>query len=362
MRATVFTLACILLSITLVACQYVEVERTPTPVAEADDTAAEEPTPTPTPEPEPEPTEEPAIVDTEWMERGRLSVLISGSDVAPDRDGARTDAMMVATLDIETGQTILFGVPRNYGDIPLPEDIASVLGIEEYPGMLKWLYEDAQDYPELAPDGGDPGMVALKSVISELLGIPIDYYAMVDMVGFIELIDTVGGVEIEVQEPIIVRLLSPLEGEGWQQFEIMPGEQTLDGREALAYTRHRTGTTDYDRMARQRCLVTAMADQADIQTLLTVFPDLLEVVRENVVTDIPLDMLPDLIPLWDVVDTENIISIGFNPPDYLAGQSSDGHNLPEFERILETVQEALENPDQFRDFEDETRGLEPRHC
>jgi hypothetical protein len=123
---------------------------------------------------------------------------------------------------------------------------------------------------------------------------------------------------------------------------IEPGAaQHLDGFQALWFARSRCGADDYDRMARQRCLVTAMANQADIQTLLTVFPELLDVIRENVLTDIPLDMLPDLIPLWDVVDTATIVTIGFNPPDYLAGQSSEGHNLPEFERILETVQEAM---------------------
>jgi polyisoprenyl-teichoic acid--peptidoglycan teichoic acid transferase len=345
MRATPLILACMLLSILLVGCQYIESERVRDPNARASgEDATAEPTASPTPE-------GPDFSDMEWMQRGRLTVLISGSDHGPDRQGGRTDAMMVATLDLNTGQPIIFGVPRNFGDIPLPEHVSSIMGTESYTGMLKWLYGEAQAYPDLAPNGGDPGMVALKGAISELLGIPIDYYAMVDMQGFIELVDAFGGVEIDVQAPVIVRLLSPIEGEGWQQFEILPGEQTLDGHEALAYSRNRTGTTDYDRMQRQRCLVEAMLVEADAPTLLLRFPDLLDVIRDNVVTDIPLDMLPDLVMLRDTVETDHLVSIGFGPPEYHVGMSSGGHNLPAYDRILETVQQALEDPDQFMEVE-----------
>lgn len=366
MRATAFTLLCAILAVGLVACEYVDVERDPNLTPEPDSAASvgdptATPEPTPSPTPEPTATPEPEFAGTDWIERGRLTVLISGTDSAPDRAGARTDAMIVASMDVETGETVLFGVPRNYGDIPLPDGIANVMGVETYTGMLKWLYGEAQQYPELAPEGGDPGMVALKGAISELLGLPIDYYAMVNMAGFIELVDAFGGVEIDVQEPVIVRLLSPIEGEGWQQFEIMPGEQVLDGHQALAYSRHRTGTTDYDRMERQRCVVTAMTEKADLQTLLTIFPDLVDVIQRNVVTDIPMEMLPDMVVLRDVVDVDEIVSIGFNPPDYHAGISSGGHNLPAYEAILQTVQQAMENPDEFRN-DDEADEMTRRHC
>jgi polyisoprenyl-teichoic acid--peptidoglycan teichoic acid transferase len=343
MRAPAITLACMLLSLILVGCQYIETERSRDSGARASNGETDA-SPTAIPE-------GPDFSDMDWMQRGRLTVLITGSDQAPDRGGARTDAMIVATLDLETGQPVLFSVPRNYGDIPLPDDVASVMGTDTYTGMLKWLYGEAQAHPELAPEGADPGMVALKGAISELLGIHIDYYAMVDMGGFIELVDALGGVEIDVKEPLIVRLLSPIEGEGWQQFEIMPGEQTLDGHEALAYSRSRTGTTDYDRMQRQRCVVQAITQQADLQTILLRFSGLMDVVRDNVVTDIPLEMLPDLVMLRDIVETDQIVSIGFAPPEFHVGRSSGGHNLPAYELILETVESALENPEDYLDIE-----------
>ena len=151
---------------------------TPIPTPEPGETPAPSPTPEPTPEPSPTPQPtptpepEPVVAGTDWQERGRLSVLLVGSDAAPDRTGRRTDAMMVGSIDLETGQIAVFSIPRNYGDIPLPPDIASVMGTDVYPGMLKWLYGDAQDHPELAPDGGDPGLEALRGAVSEMLGIP----------------------------------------------------------------------------------------------------------------------------------------------------------------------------------------------
>jgi polyisoprenyl-teichoic acid--peptidoglycan teichoic acid transferase len=342
MRALALAITCVLLSATLVACEYIDASGL---------TSA-----TPTPE-------GPAWADTEWAERGRLSVLIAGSDEAADREGIRTDAMMVATLDLDTGQATLFGVPRNFGDIPLPDDLATVMDTEMYTGMLKWLYEDAQTYPELGENGRDPGLVALKGAIGELLGLEIDYYAMVDMTGFVELVDAFGGVEVEVQAPIVVRLLSPEEEDAWVQFEIPAGLQTLDGPEALAYSRHRTGTTDYDRMERQRCMIQALAGKADMQTLLFRFSDLTEVIRNNIVTDVPLEMLPDLILLRDIVDMDQIVSIGFSPPEYHTGLTSEGHNHPNYEAILETVQDVLEHPELYLEAEDEgVSELETRHC
>ena len=345
----------------------------PTPTPDPDPTPAPEPpTPTPAPEPTPTPTplpptptpepeipDAPEVADQDWLERGRLTILLAGSDRASDREGERTDAMMVATVDLETGQAVIFGVPRNYADFRLPDPVADALGMNEYPEMLKTLYGEARQHPELAPNGGDPGMQALKLTIQDLLDLHIDYYAMVSMSGFIELIDAFGGVTVDVQEPIVVRLLSPIEGEGWQQYEIMPGVQTLDGREALAFSRHRTGTRDYDRMERQRCLVTTVANQADLQTLATVFPDLIGVIRDSVVTDIPLELLPELILLREEIAADQVVTIGFNPPTFLAGRSSRGYNLPAVNRIQSTVRDVLADPAAHLD---NSRLTDDTHC
>ena len=358
MRANLRLIAILISLFAFAACTAIDVD-------DEDGTgAAETPTPTadpdPTPVPEDDDEDEIDIDSLSWQERGRLTVLLAGSDAAEDREGVRTDVMMVVSIDIETGHVALFGVPRNLGDVPLSDDVAEVLGTDTYTGMLKWLYGYAQQYPELAPGNQDPGLMALKGAMEGLLGIPVDYYSMVDMVGFIELVDHFGGVEIDVVEPVTVRLLAP-DGSGWEQYEIEPGFQTLTGDEALAYARSRTGDSDYARMRRQRCLVAATMEQADLTTSLRVFPDMVETIRDNVQTDIPLEILPDLVMLRDDIRMDQLIAVGFTPPDYHAGRSSEGFNLPDVVAIQQTVQEIINDPDSYLDGAAAADPLED-HC
>ena len=342
-----------------------DVDATPTPTPEATSEVEPSPEPTPTPEPVATPTPEPdpieELSDEPWMDRGRLTVLLAGSDAGFDRHGTRTDAMMVASIDLETGYTTLFGIPRNYGDVPLPEHIANYMGRSHFTGQINWLYGEAEGFHDLAPEGHDPGLYVLKGAMEALLNIPIDYYAMVDMEGFVRLVDAFGGIDIDVQQPVHVRIMSPIEGEGWQRFEIDPGDHTLDGREALAYARSRSGTTDYDRMERQRCVVEAVTEQADLPTLLQIFPDLVDVIVETVVTDIPVEQLPDMVMLRDEIRSDRIVSVGLTPPEFSAGTSRDGHILPAVEDIQNTVQHVLSDPGAY--LGEESPGIvDDRHC
>jgi polyisoprenyl-teichoic acid--peptidoglycan teichoic acid transferase len=383
MRGFVLATAGILIALILAGCTYERTALTPepteaapegaTPESTPDHTPAPEVTPEATPETEPEPTPAPAptptsepdladeFSDEPWMDRGRLTVLLAGSDAGFDRHGTRTDSMIVASVDLDTGYTTLFGIPRAFGDVPLPDQVTEITGMTHYPGQINWLYSVAEDFEHIAGEGQDPGLVALKGALSELLNIPIDYYAMVDMEGFVRLVDAFGGVGLDVQHPVHVRIMSPVEGEGWQTFEINPGEQTLDGREALAYSRSRSGTSDYDRMERQRCVVAAVTEQADLATVLQIFPDLVDVIVDTVVTDIPIEQLPDIVMLRDEIRSDRIVSVGLTPPEYSAGTSSEGHILPAVDDIQNTVHHVLAEPDAFLD--DGQPGIvDDRHC
>jgi polyisoprenyl-teichoic acid--peptidoglycan teichoic acid transferase len=314
-------------------------DATPTPIP----TPTPEPTPTPVPEPAPTPTPEPFAGES-WQERGRLTVLLVGTDAGPGRSGARADAIMVATLNLETGESAIFGIPRNIGNVPLRDDAAQVMGMNVFPEMILALYGHAQRYPQLAPNGGDPGMVALSGAAEQLLSIPIDYYAMVDMAGFVALIDAFGGVTVNVPNRIYVRLSPAVEGHDWQVYDIPPGVRHLNAHEAIAFARSRTGTNDYDRMHRQRCLVASVVRQADISTLLRVFPSVVEVIRSHLVTDVPLELLSEFVLLRDVIQSDQIYAVGFVPSYYTAGISAQGYSIPHVARIQETVRQTLEEP------------------
>jgi polyisoprenyl-teichoic acid--peptidoglycan teichoic acid transferase len=215
--------------------------------------------------------------------------------------------------------------------------------------------------PHAGHGGRDPGATALKQAISLLLGIRIDYYAMVDMTGFMSAVDLFGGVDMYVADHVHVRLYSPIEGQGWQVYNIRPGNRTLSGAEALAYVRSRTGANDYVRMRRQRCVVAAMVEQVDTVTILRNFPDIVEVIRNTIVTDIPLEILPDMVMLRDVVNMDEVIAVGFTPPTYVDGRSSGGHYKPATARIQETVQMALNDPAAYQQGAGNLQAIDD-HC
>lgn len=276
----------------------------------------------------------------------RLTVLLIGTDAGYGRKGARADSIMVGTVDLRTGFVALFGIPRNTGDLPLRGHAAKALGTKTYAGMISDLYQTAWDHPELAPDGGNPGAEVLRQTVSTLLGIPVDYYAVIDMGGFVDLVDAFGGITLNVKDRIHVRLSPPRKGEPWREYDIQPGKRHLNGHEALAFARSRTGTNDYDRMRRQRCVLKALMYQNGAVELALKFSSVVKVVRDHVGTDIPVERLPDLVKVRGRLKTDRMLTVGFTPPDYLAGRNELGYNILDRTLVQSTVREIIERPEQ----------------
>lgn len=287
---------------------------------------------------EPEPHERPTYGGSD-----RLTVLLLGSDAGPDRSGTRVDVMVVATMDINSGDVALISVPRNLADVPMPGVFGERLG-ERYPQRLMSLYPAAESDAVLADAYDDPGKQAHVAAVQTLLDLEIDHVAMVDLAGFVEVIDALGGVDVDVDRPIRVELSPPSADEDWRRYDIDTGRQHLDGHEALAYVRSRTGTDDYDRMRRQRCLLGSLAEQTGTGALLRSLPRLSDVLVERVATDIPLDALPDLARLGAVVDAGGMRTLGITPPTYTVGQNAHGFFSADVDGIQEAVRELLDEP------------------
>ena len=128
--------------------------------------------------------------------------------------------------------------------------------------------------PALLMGARDRGAEAVKQVISYILGIPIDYYAMVDLAGFGQFIDAMGGVTVTITERL------PIGGLLADGTRVPPtgylerGTRKLNGSDAQWYARSRRDGSDYDRILRQRCLIGAMVQQADPVTVLRRFQEL----------------------------------------------------------------------------------------
>ena len=274
---------------------------------------------------------------------GRITILLVGGDAGPGRTGLRADTVIVASIQPASGRVVLFGLPRNLIRVPLPAGPGRAFGCRCFPRPLNELYTFAEEHPALFPGHGPPGVNALRGAAEQLLGIHIDYHAMVDLKGFVDVVNALGGVTIWITEPIHVEIDQLGAGPGGPAYELGTGRRHLDGLTALAYARSRKTTSDYDRMRRQRCLLGGLARQVDAGRMLRAFPSLVRVAKRDVSTDIPLDQLPNLVSAARR-QRPRVKAIGFTPPDYVVGWASGGYPVPDVARIQQTVRTALRAP------------------
>jgi polyisoprenyl-teichoic acid--peptidoglycan teichoic acid transferase len=270
---------------------------------------------------------------------GRVTVLLLGGDAGPGRTGLRTDTMMVASLEVASGKLSLFGLPRNLVRVPLPDGPAADHFGECrcFPRLLNELYAFAEDErPDLFPNSRRPGIAAVAGAAEELLGLPIDHYALVDLLGFVDVVDALGGVTINNRKPLHIEVDRLGRPGSHPAFELQPGRHRLDGFSALAYSRSRKTTSDYDRMQRQRCVIGSLARQTDPAELVAAFPRLVKVLKRSVATDIPANRLPSLLQAAGGQPVK-VATVGFTPPGYNVGWSS-GYPIPNVHKIRSTVQ------------------------
>lgn len=275
----------------------------------------------------------------------RLNILLIGGDFGEGRTGVRTDTMITVSIDPLTGETAMFSVPRNWTYAPLPEG-AGVWDCNCYPELINELWVMGEQYPDAFPGPGTPSENAVKGVIGEFLGLDIDYYAMVNLDGFVDIVDALGGVSIYVPSTVVDEEY-PHEDGTVERIQIDQGWQELDGHLALAYARTRHQDSDYFRMNRQRCVIEAMIEEADPTSLILNFGSLADVIKNTMLTDIPIDALPQLIELLPAVDLDEVVSIRFIPPEYHLKFRDDGKpgRVANIDLVHEHVQLVITDPE-----------------
>ena len=288
-------------------------------------------------------------------EKQWVTLLLVGSDAGPGRPGNRTDTMIVVAFERGTGRAAALGIPRNLVRVPMAGEASRT--VKKFPHALSGLYDWARAHPDLFPEAKDDvGATALKQTVSKLLGIRIDYYAMVDLDGFVDMVDVLGGVTINVKERIVDSVTRPAWGETKPTIDVHPGRTYhFSGRTALAYVRSRKASSDYRRMARQRCFLSAVAQQLDVKSVLLNFGRLASIAKESVRSDIPLDRVPDLVRLAATVNPRLTVTESFGLTYIKGRRPSDNYPVPAVERMRETVREIiLADPEVLA----ERRGIE----
>ncbi|MQA03969.1 MAG: LytR family transcriptional regulator [Streptosporangiales bacterium] len=262
-----------------------------------------------------------------WADKPRLNVLLLGGDGGRNRTGVRTDTMIVASIDTRTGDTVMFSLPRNMLNAPMPDRMKDEFP-SGYTDMLNAVYVYGTDNPNKFKKGSNPGAQATQEVISEILGLKIDYYALVNLKAFEEIIDAIGGITVYVEKDL------PIGPEGAYVGYVRKGKRHLNGKKALWYARSRAADDDYHRMQRQRCVMAAIAKQADPATVMRSFQKIAATTKKNVKTDIPNDDLPALLQLGKKAKSAEISSLPLIPPLVDTGN-------PDYPQIKAEVQETI---------------------
>lgn len=279
--------------------------------------AASTAVPTPATQPEPLVPEGPMT----WDGDDRLSIVMLGSDGGYDRTGIRTDTIIVLSIDVATGDAITFSVPRNWTNIPFPAGTSAAAAYPDgNPDLANTVYGLGLRRPDLFAGSDYPGGTAIKEAMAQTLGIPMHYFVMVDMTAVVETIDLFGGIDLTVTEYINDRIRPIEKGGPWLDITVGPGEYHFDGLTTLAYVRSRVQSSDYSRMARQRCVVGALVDQAGPLEVMAKFGPFTDIVVDHVVTDIPLDRADELLAIAARIDLDRMQSVNFIPPEFASGR------------------------------------------
>ena len=200
----------------------------------------------------------------------KRQVLLAGVDGGASLEEGRTESLMVGTFNKESLQVTLVSIPRD-----------SYVDIVTTDGEFKDKINHAYAY------GGIDTTIA---TVEKLFDIPIDYYATINFDGIEDLVDAVGGVEVDV--------LVPISGRATGNVELRPGVQTLDGNEALAYARMRKDDPEGDvgRAKRQQQVLEAIINEATTINSFTKLNRIMNAVGDNIRTNMSLSEASQLQP------------------------------------------------------------------
>lgn len=244
--------------------------------------------------------EEVEVDDLKRKDSNKINILIAGrwwgNHEAPDL----TDTIMLLSINTEKNTVSMLSIPR---------DLYVEYG-ENRKGKINRLYEDAY----YATDSVVLAMEALEEKVEEITNEKIDYFVNLDFKGFINLIDTVGWIDVEIPETLI-DYRYPDGYEWYTTFILRKGSWNLDGETALKYARSRHSTSDFDRSLRQQIIIKALKDKMislDYLISPTKISALYETFQKDIQTDIPLRKIIPLAVKVQEIQKEDIISSNIN--------------------------------------------------
>jgi polyisoprenyl-teichoic acid--peptidoglycan teichoic acid transferase len=264
---------------------------------------------------------------------GRVTVLLLGVDSRGTlRDGGlNTDVMTLVTIDPISKTAALLSIPRDlYVSLP-GANIQSRINTAFARGEVNHL-----------PGGG---AAYAQETITANFGVPLQRYAIIDFNGFKQIVDAVGGVDIDVPHEIVDNAY-PTPDYGTEQLVIPAGRIHMDGNLALKYVRTRHQDSDLDRLQRQQQVMLAIRDKALSIGTLDKVPGVLNAVGDSLATDLTLPEILSLAKKWSQIPRENIHTYRIDATMIQPYVTPQGGQvlLPDREKIAALISQFLSQP------------------
>jgi LCP family protein required for cell wall assembly len=265
----------------------------------------------------------------------RINILLLGIDRRGTKNWSRlTDTIIIVTVDPANGTTGMLSIPRDL-QLPIPGHGEDRINTANGKG-------ESSNYP-----GGGPAL--LSRTIEVNFGILVDYYIMVDFKAFDKIVDTLGGIDVDVPKELHdTRYPDPRPGDphAYKTIHFDTGMQHMDGTRALEYARSRMSTSDFDRAKRQQLILVAIREKALSLNLIPKLPSLAATMIDSIKTDMSLDDMVELASLASRIDISNLKQVVIQKPMVYGYKREDGAavQLPKWDLIRPVVDDLFTSP------------------
>lgn len=258
--------------------------------------------------------------------RDPVNILLLGVDKRPNaEEGVRSDTLIVVHLDPVEKWASMLSIPRD-SVVNIPH-----IGYAKINAAYSYGFNNAAAIYSEGTEPDAAGAALAAEAVEQFLGVKVDFTAQVDFHGFEALVDTVGGVVVDVPTPLLDAEY-PTEDYGVERIYIPEGLQVMNGHTALIYARSRHASTDFERSRRQQMVLRAVLEQVRARGLLEnvgKLPEWATVLEQNIRTTLPisdLGMINGLATMARELKSDRIVQLSVSPAD-VAIDSEDGSDI-----------------------------------
>ncbi len=244
----------------------------------------------------------------------KVTIMIMGVDRRAD-DVGRSDTLMVATVDPNKKKAAILSIPRD-----------TRVKIE------------GNGYDKINHAYAFGGHKLTQKTVENFLGVPMDYYIVIDIQAFERVIDAIGGIDIDVEKRMYYE--DPWDDDGGLVIDLKPGQQHMDGKTAIQYVRYRDSEGDIGRITRQQHFMKAVLDKIISPSIITKLPAIIKEVSSALETDMSASKMISLVNiLKDARDNGLNTEMVPGKPAYIQDIS---YWIPDIQKLRQTLAELLD--------------------